>query len=68
MAIQVLEAVGIGCRYAVIETKATFEEAKAYVETLGVVLMEDDADYVNCADAFLKDGRIIVIQPEGFKL
>lgn len=51
----------------VLGTYASFADAKAYVEALGVVFMEDDASYSNCADAFLKDGRIIAIQPEGFK-
>lgn len=46
----------------------TFEEAKARVEAMGVVFMEDDADHPNCADAFMTDGRVIAIQPVDFKL
>lgn len=52
----------------VLATKPTLEEAMAYVEGLGVVLLEKDADYLDCADAFLKDGRVLTIQPEGFTL
>jgi len=52
----------------VILTAETFEEAKAQVESMGVVLMEDDSDYVDCADAFLIDGRVVAIQPVGFTL
>lgn len=46
----------------------TFAEAKGHVEALGAVYMEDDADYPNCADAYLNDGRVIAIQPVGFTL
>lgn len=53
-------------RRAVIATEATFEGAKARVESYGVAFMDDDADYPNCADAYLADGRVIAIQPEGF--
>jgi G:T-mismatch repair DNA endonuclease (very short patch repair protein) len=55
-------------RKTVIATAPTFEEAKAKVEAMGVSFMEDDSDYPGCADAYMNDGRIIVIQPEGFKL
>ena len=47
---------------------ASFAEAKAIVEAMGVVFMEDDSDHPNCADAFMNDGRILAIQPEGFTL
>lgn len=67
MNIQVLEAVGVSNRYAVIKTCASFDEAVAYVEGLNPICFEKDADYPNCADAFLRDGRILAIQPEGFK-
>jgi hypothetical protein len=30
--------------------------------------MEDDPNYVDCADALLTDGRVVAIQPVGFKL
>jgi hypothetical protein len=55
-------------RPTVLDTAKTFDAAKAQVESMGVEFMEDDADYVGCADAYLKDGRVIAIQPEGFKL
>lgn len=55
-------------RRTVIATAATFAEAKVKVEAMGVAFMEDDADHADCADAYLNDGRIIAIQPEGFKL
>lgn len=48
--------------------KPSFADAKAYVESLGVSYMEDDADYEGCADALLTDGRVVAIQPVGFKL
>jgi hypothetical protein len=51
-----------------IATAETFEEAKAKVEAMGVVLLEDDADYPGCADAYTTDGRVLAIQPEGFTL
>lgn len=66
---EVLESVDINpSRLAVIASKPSFNEAIAYVEKLGAIMIEVDADYQGCADAFLKDGRIIAIQPEGFKL
>lgn len=55
-------------RVNVIATRETFAEAKAHVESLGVTHMEDDADYTDCADALLNDGRVVAIQPVGFKL
>ena len=51
-----------------IATAETFIEAKALVSAMGVVFMEDDPDYDNCADAFLNDGRVLAIQPVGFTL
>lgn len=57
-------------RVNVLATRETFEDAKAFVRSInvGVCHMEDDGDYPNCADAFLNDGRVIAIQPVGFKL
>lgn len=53
----------------VIATVETFTEAEAYVRSMGVaVAFENDPDYPNCADALLKDGRCVAIQPAGFKL
>lgn len=46
----------------------SFIEAKAWVASQGVIYMEDDADHPDCADAFLSDGRVLSIQPVGFKL
>jgi hypothetical protein len=66
MAVEVTE-IHVGWR-TVIATKPTFAEAKAYVESLGVSYMEDDADHTDCADALLNDGRLLAIQPVGFKL
>lgn len=56
------------CQRKVIATAATFAEAKATVEFLGVAFMEDDSDYPDCADALLLDGRVVAIQPVGFKV
>lgn len=66
MAIQVKE-VGNAGRSTVIATRETFAEAKAFNVSLGVAFMEDDADYKNCADAFLNDGRLLTVTPEGFR-
>lgn len=52
----------------VIDTAPDFAAAKVKVAAMGVSFMEDDADYADCADAFMKDGRTISIQPEGFRL
>lgn len=51
----------------VLDTAESFEAAKAKVEAMGVSYMEDDSQYEGCADAFLYDGRVVAIQPEGFK-
>lgn len=59
---------GMNGRRKVIATTDTFAAAKAKVEAMGVSFMEDDADYEGCADAYMTDGRVIAIQPEGFKL
>lgn len=52
----------------IISTRNTFECAKAEAVAMGVSYMEDDADYPGCADAYLTDGRVIAIQPVGFKV
>lgn len=50
------------------DTADSFEAARAKVEAMGSAFMEIDADYPDCADALLNDGRVISIQPVGFKL
>lgn len=55
-------------RRTLVATAPDFAEAKAKVEAMGVAFMENDTDYPECADAFMNDGRILAIQPEGFKL
>lgn len=68
MAIAVMELTGAFTRNT-IATTDNFEAAKAFVNTsYDVVYMEDDSDHENCADAYLRDGRLICIQPENFKL
>lgn len=65
--IQIIET-GMNGRREVIGTAPTFTEAKAKVEAMGAAFMEDDADYPDCADAFMNDGRTLAIQPEGFRI
>lgn len=55
-------------RRNVIKTAPTFETAIDALCEMGVAFMEEDADYPDCADALLNDGRIVVIEPVGFKL
>lgn len=62
--IQILETGTHG--HTVLATLPTFAEAKTRVIGMGCAFMEDDADYADCADAYLNDGRIIAIQPVGF--
>lgn len=62
--IEVIEL--LASRRNVIATAATFAEAKDKVTAMGAAFMEDDAEYVDCADALLYDGRIVAIQPEDF--
>lgn len=64
--IEVIEL--LASRRVVIATAPTFTEAKDKVTAMGAAFMEDDAEYVDCADALLYDGRIVAIQPEGFTL
>lgn len=45
-----------------------FAAAKVRVAAMGAAFIEDDVDYIDCADAYLNDGRIIAIQPVGFTL
>ena len=52
----------------VLANRASFEAAKDFVSSLGVVMLEDDKDYPGCADAFLNDGRVVAVQPVGFKV
>lgn len=62
------ESVGLTSASRIIDTADTFEAAKAKVEAQGVAFMEDDADHAGCADAYMHDGRIVTVQPEGFAL
>lgn len=55
-------------RREVIATASSFVEAKNKVQAMGVLFMEDDSDYPDCADAYLNGGRVVAIQPEGFKV
>jgi hypothetical protein len=64
----VISELGMNASRRVIATVDDFKTAKARVEAMGVVLIEDDNDYAYCADAFLKDGRVLSIQPANFKL
>jgi hypothetical protein len=52
----------------VLATAASFIAAKNKVEEMGVLHMEDDSDYPDCADAYLEGGRVVAIQPVGFKV
>ena len=48
---------------------ATLAAAMAYLPYLGeVILAEEDSDFEGCADAYLANGRVICIHPEGFSL
>lgn len=51
-----------------VERFETFREAEEYVRSLGVHTFEQDASYTGCADAFMLDGRLLAIEPEGFTL
>lgn len=55
-------------RRSVLATAPSFTAAKNAVEEMGVLFMEDDADHPGCADAFLTGGRVVAIQPAGFKI
>lgn len=51
-----------------IATAETFEEAKAKILARDEsAFIEDDSDYVGCADAYLpRTGRLMAIEPKGF--
>lgn len=55
-------------RREIIATLPSFLAAKNEVESMGVLFIEDDADYPGCADAYLNGGRVVAIQPVGFTL
>ncbi len=55
-------------RRDVLATAPSFIAAKNAVEAMGVLHMEDDADYPGCADAYITGGRVVAIQPVGFKV
>ena len=58
-----IEVFGAG-RPKVLETFATFELAYAALTARpDLVFSEPDADNPGCADAFLSDGRLLVIEP-----
>lgn len=54
-------------RHDVILTADSFEACKAAIIARGVAHIEDDEEYPNCADALMKDGTVVAIQPVGFK-
>jgi hypothetical protein len=41
----------------------SFAAAESYVQGLGVAHFERDADNAGCADAFMRDGRLLAIEP-----
>lgn len=47
---------------------ATEAEAVAAAEKIGLVMIEADSDNPGCYDAFALDGRLLTIEPAGFKL
>jgi hypothetical protein len=44
-------------------TFATFTAAVEYVQSQGVAHYELDRDNMDCADAFMNDGRLLAIEP-----
>ena len=42
---------------------ATFMAAYTYVKKQEPISLEQDFDYPGCADAYMKDGRILTIEP-----
>ncbi|MGI4877617.1 MAG: hypothetical protein ACRYG4_09045 [Janthinobacterium lividum] len=58
-----MEVFGTG-RPKVLETFATFDLASAaLIARPDLVFSEPDPDHPGCADAFLSDGRLLVIEP-----
>jgi len=55
-------------RHTILATVATFAEAKNAVNEMNPAFMEDDSDHHDCADAYMRDGRVLAIQPVGFKV
>ena len=59
-----MEVFGAG-RPKILETFETFDLAYAALTARpDLVFSEPDADNPGCADAFLSDGRLLVIEPE----
>lgn len=58
---------GTNGRRREISAHATREEALAALEACGEVVMGDwDEDNADCYDAYLADGRILLIEPAAF--
>lgn len=61
------ESTGIA-RKLLVASFPSFGEAEAYLLAMNPVCVEIDADYQGCADAYLSDGRLMVIEPRGFAI
>ena len=64
---ELFESLGNG-RKLVFKTFPTFDQAWQELKQMQPVSMELDEDHAECADAYTKDGRILAIQPVGFKI
>lgn len=66
--IAVYEATGL-TRKIMLAAFDTFAEAEAYTRArFDLVMFELDPNYPECADAFAKDGTLLIIQPGDFKV
>ena len=62
MTFAIYETSPAGTRYTV-AVCATFKAAERKIQKIGVIHYERDADYPGCADAMMKDGRVLSVGP-----
>ena len=48
-----------------VTTADSFEGALAWLRGVGIVHMEEDADFPGCADAFARNGLVYSVEPVG---
>lgn len=59
---RVSESNGVSLPRSIV-TFETFDSAYDYINNQKPVFLELDADNEGCADAYMKDGRILMIEP-----
>lgn len=57
-----------GHRRTIVATVTTFAEGLNKLNAMEPLFLEEDSHYRYCADAYMRDGRVLALQPIGFDI